>query len=225
MKNKKNKDSWLNVIFKRPEKVVPTRGFISTFWNKYLSRQSVILRKYGKDFLFCFSNYPFLLSVSYFLALNIVHQRSPPSVFPCKLFVNQSVSATQRKCRHSASRSIMCGINSTYWSRIWNQKSNKRVFRIILTVHSYSWYMVNRKHPILESVRLWWAVCYGLLRVNIYSLSTVTFEKGTCFLLQKGKWAIYGPEHIQTAFSAQFDDSCTWMPLADTGIKKKEESF
>ena len=175
-KTKKIKTVGWMLYSRGPRKLFPLEGLYQLSGTSTLSRQSVILRKYGKDFLFCFSNYPFLLSVSYFLALNIVHQRSPPSVFPCKLFVNQSLSATQRKCRHSAPRIRMCGINSTYWFRIWNQKSNKGVFRIILTVYSYSWYMVNRKHPILESVRLWWAVCYGLLRVNIYSLSTVTFE-------------------------------------------------
>ena len=26
---------------------------------------------------------------------------------------------------------------------------------------------------------------------------------------------VYGPQHIQTAFSFQFSDSSTWMPLAD----------
>lgn len=128
------------------------------------------LKKYAKDFLFCSSNYPFLLSVSYFSALNIVHfhQRSLPSDFLCRLylFVNHSFSVTKRKCRHSAPCSRMCGINSTYWFRIWNKKSNEQVFWIRLTVYSYSWYMVNRKHPTLEDVRLWWAVCYGLLRLS-----------------------------------------------------------
>lgn len=83
-----------------PRKLFAMEGLyrLNNFLNNYAFTSVCHLRKYGKDFLFCFSNYPFLLSVSYLLDLNMVNfqQRSPPSVFLCKLFVNHSPSARQR---------------------------------------------------------------------------------------------------------------------------------
>ena len=99
-KTEKEKTVGWMLYSRSPRKLFAMEGLyrLNNFWNKYAFTSVCHLRKYGKDFLFCFSNYPFLLSVSYFLDLNMVnfHQRSPPSVFLCKLFVNHCPSATQR---------------------------------------------------------------------------------------------------------------------------------
>lgn len=148
-----------------PRKLFPLEGLYQLSGTSTLSRQSVILRKYGKDFLFCFSNYPFLLSVSYFLALNIVHQRSSPSVFSLQV-ICESVSQCDAEKMPS-----FCSPHQNVWNKfhllIPNLKSKVKqtgiqdysngVFLFLIYGQSKAPY-IGKRTPLVGCM-LWFITC------------------------------------------------------------------